>query len=65
MKNECEIIIQLLRDKYQSERPKVMQHQTKTLEKRFQGCRALFKPLPGFCEIQWRIKDETHFPRCC
>ena len=61
MKHECESCIHLLKDKYQSERRKVTQHQTSSLEELYQECGAIFKPLPGFSVIQQQIKDKVTF----
>ena len=65
MKHECESCIHLLKDKYQSERRKVMQHQTNSLEELYQECGAIFKPLPGFSVIQRQIQDKSHLLRYC
>ena len=65
MKHECESCIHLLKDKYQSERRKVMQHQTSSLEELYQECGSIFKPLPGLSVIQRQMKDKSHFLRYC
>ena len=65
MKLECDSCIHLLKDKYQSERRQVMQHQTSSLEEHKQECRVLSKPLPGFSVIQRQMKDKSHLLRYC
>ena len=67
MKHECESCIHLLKDKYQSERRKVMQNKTSSssLEELYQECGAIFKPLPGLSVIQQQMKDKSHFLRYC
>ena len=63
MKHECENSILLLKNKYQSDRRKVMEHQTSSHEELYQDFGALFKPLPGFFVIQRQIKDKRPFLR--
>ena len=65
MQHECESCIHLLKDKNQSERRKVMQHQTSSLEDLYQECGAIFKPLPGFSVIQRQMNDKSDFLRYC
>ena len=65
MEHECESCFHVLKDKYQSERRNVMQHQTNSLEEFYKECGAIFKPLPGFSVNQQQIKDKSHFLRYC
>ena len=55
----------MLKEKYQSERRKVMRRQTSGLEHRFKQCQALFPVLGKCCTIRQLLKDEGQLVRFC
>ena len=63
--NECNSYIHLLKDKYQSERRKVLRCQTSGLDQLYKECSTLFSKLKG-CEIvhpNWKAKGQS-LPYC-
>ena len=65
IKNECDSCIHLLKDKYLSDRRKVLRCQTKGLEQLYKECSTMFSKLKGCDTVHTNLKDEGQFLRYC
>ena len=63
--NECDSCIHLLKDKYQSERRKVLRCQTSGLEQLYKECSTMFSKLKGCETVLSNLKDKGQFLRYC
>ena len=63
--NECNSCIHLLKDKYQSERRKVLSCQTSGLEQLYKECSTMFSKLKGCETVYPNLKDKGQFLRYC
>ena len=65
MNNECNSYTHLLKDKYQSERRKVLRCQTSGLEQLYKECSTMFSKLKGCETVHPNLKDKCQFLRYC
>ena len=65
IKNECDSCIHLLKDKYQSDRRKVLRCQTSGLEQLYKECSTMFSKLKGCDTVHANLKDKGQFLRYC
>ena len=65
IKNECDSCIHLLKDKYQSDRRKVLLCQTSGLEQLYKECSTIFSKLNGCETVHSNLKDKGQFLRYC
>ena len=63
--NECNSCIHLLKDKYQSDRRKVLRCQTSGLEQLYKECSTMFSKLKGCDTVHTNLKDKGQFLRYC
>ena len=63
--NECNNCIHLLKDKYQSDRRKVLRCQTSGLEQLYKECSTMFSKLKGCDTVHTNLKDKGQFLRYC
>ena len=63
IKNECDSCIRLLKDKYQSERRKVVQCQTSSLEQLYKECSTMFNKMKRCSTVYFHLKMK--FLRYC
>ena len=62
---ECDSCIRLLKDKYQSERRKVLNCQTSGLEQLYKECSTIFGKLKSCSTVYHHLKDKGQFFRYC